>query len=425
MAVIGGGLAGLSAAWALAWRGISVAVVEAKLVGWGASGRNGGFVSPGFAEDILKIERRVGRDHARALYSLSRQGVRFVADRISEFDRPELIGCRGWLKVIRHDRIDELARRRDRLAADYGVELDLWDRREVRDRLATKIYHGGLHDAQAFAINPLAYARALAAAAEQNGCRIFEGTRIGRIRRGPGGWQMMGMNRDGSSATLKADTLVIATSAYGSRLFADLDRAILPVATHVVVTEPLGSRLSAAIGFGGMIADTRKAGDYYRVAGAGKDARLLWGGRITTMRRPPASLHAMMGGDIVAVYPQLGQDYDWRDQGRPAGPPIAHGWSGLMGYTAKKMPVIGELAPGLWAATAFGGHGLNTTAMAGQLVAAGIGEADRTWELFTPFRPGMIDRLAAGNSVVGRAITQSFYWSMQARDALDAHRASG
>jgi glycine/D-amino acid oxidase-like deaminating enzyme len=215
---------------------------------------------------------------------------------------------------------------------------------------------------------------------------------------------------------ISADHVVLATSAYGSIHLADLypplDQAILPVTTYVVTSEPLGARLDDAIRFRGCIADTRRAGDYYRVVGDGDERRLLWGGRITTRRSEPHRLSEMLKADILDIYPQLG---DFR---------IDYAWSGLMGYTRQKMPVIGELEPGIWAATAFGGHGLNTSAMAAQLISDAITQADDQWTLFKQFHPGTIDRMAGGNSPVGRVATQAVYWGMRARDWWD-ERAAG
>src|SRR5262249_56358009 len=126
-----------------------------------------------------------------------------------------------------------------------------------------------------------------------------------------------------------------------------LSRAVLPVAPYVAVTGKLGPQLNEAIRFRGAIGDTRRAGDYYRIVDGD---RLLWGGRITTDTREPRQLRAMMRADILAVYPQLD------------GLEIEYAWPGLMGYALHKMPQVGEIEPGLWACTAFGGHGVAQTA---------------------------------------------------------------
>ncbi len=414
--VVGGGLAGVSTAWLLARAGIEVVLVEAHRIGWGASGRNGGFVSPGFAEGVFEIEKRVGRSDARTLFDMSRGGVGFVEARIGELGLEGLVGGQGWLKVIRHSDMDMLKSRAARMARDYGTDYTLWPADILRQTLASEHYHGALHDPEPFHIDPLGYAEALAADAEKAGAALFEQTHAEWLHRREGRWQLDTLCLEtGETAVIKADHVVLATSAYGSihlaDLYAPLDQAILPVATYVVTSEPLGSRLDEVIRFPGCIADTRRAGDYYRVVGKGDERRLLWGGRITTRRSEPFRLADMLKADILEIYPQLG---DFK---------IDYAWSGLMGYTRRKMPVIGELEPGIWAATAFGGHGLNTSAMAAQLVADAIVHGDEQWTLFKRFHPGTIDRMAGGNSPVGRVATQAAYWSMQARDWWEERQA--
>ena len=102
--------------------------------------------------------------------------------------------------------------------------------------------------------------------------------------------------------------------------------------------------------------DNRFATGYYRLL---PDGRLLWGGRISTQEQP-RDLAGLMRRDLALVYPQL------------ADVAVDHAWSGRMGFARHKMPLIRELAPGLWVNSCFGGHGLNTTTLGGELVASAI-----------------------------------------------------
>jgi len=397
--VIGGGFAGLTTARELAARGRDVVLIEAERVGWGASGRNGGFVSAGYAAGVDAMEARLGIDRARVLYDLSRDGVAYVRKTIEAAGATEIIGGHGWLKVLRHDNPEVLLKRRDHMVATYGSSMEYWNTERLRATLATQTYFHALHDPTPFHIDPLAYARLLAEQATAAGARIFEGSPATAVIRGRGGWSVI--TRQGRVA---AETVVLAGSAYQALggLWPRLDRAILPVATYVVTSEPLGEALHGAIGFRGCIADTRRAGDYYRIVDGD---RLLWGGRITTRRSEPRQLAEMLRADIAAIYPQLGRI------------PIAKAWSGLMGYAIHKMPIIRPLDEGLWAATAFGGHGLAATATGGLLVASAIDAGDDRWRLFDAYGP----RWAGG--FAGRMATQLAYWSMQLRDRLDEGRA--
>jgi len=398
--VIGGGLAGLTAARELARRGRDVVLLEARRVGWGASGRNGGSVSPGFAQGQTALEQRLGMDHARKLHDLSAAGAAYIEAAVAETGAGEVIEGRGSLRLIRHGDVAGLRALGDRLGADYGEEVEFWDGERVRACLRTSLYRAGLHYPKGFQIHPLHYALVFADLAEREGLRLFEASPALSLRRQGAGWRT-----DSANGSVTSQHVVLATSAYGvgQNLYPRLERALLPIATYIVASEPIGPRLHEVIGYSGSLGDSRRASDYYRkVAGD----RLLWGGRITTRRSEPARLGQLLKRDIAQVYPELA---DLR---------IAQAWSGLMGYAVHKMPILGELETGLWAATAFGGHGLNTSTMAGQLVAQAIAEGDDAWHLFRPFRP----RWAGGP--LGRLATQLEYWRLRALDRWDEHRAA-
>jgi glycine/D-amino acid oxidase-like deaminating enzyme len=395
VAVIGGGLAGLTATRELARRGHSVALVEAERVGWGASGRNGGFVAPGFSENLFSIEKHLGHDAARRLYSLSVQGMAHVEQVILQAGRQDIIGGRGWMHVVRHDRVDRLQRWRDRMLRDYGVEMRFVGRDDIQEYLKTAQYHGGLVDPRPFHIDPLAYAELLAGDSAAAGARIFEQSRVLRLTEE--GDRHVLNTADGR---LCANQIVLATSAYGGPLRA-MENSILPVATYVIASEPADAALGEAITYGGCIADTRRAGDYYRVVDDAQGKRLLWGGRITTRRSEPGNLATLLLADIRQIYPQLS---DLR---------VAFSWSGLMGYARHKMPVIRAYKPGLFVLTGFGGHGLNTTAMGGVVIADAVCGQHENLNLFSNYG------LVWGGGSLGRVATQMEYLRLKLLDRFE------
>ncbi|GIL00665.1 MAG: oxidoreductase [Alphaproteobacteria bacterium] len=396
--VVGGGLAGLTAALELARAGRQVVLLERQRVGWAASGRNGGFVSGGFAESIFVIEDRLGLDHARALYRLSVEGMGYVRRKILDAGRGDLIGGHGWLKMIRHDDIATLERRAERMARDYGAAYRLLDRAELASHVSSERYHAGILDMAPFHIQPLDYAALLAGQAAAAGAAIHEHSPALSIAREGVAWRVA--TRRGA---VKARDVVLATSAYGGPA-ARLNAAVLPVSTYVVTAR--SDHLDAAIRFTGCLGDTRRAGDYYRIVGSGAGRRLLWGGRITTRRSVPRHLGEKLAGDIRGVFPQLDDIA------------IEQAWAGLMGYAIHKMPIVGRIGERLWAATAFGGHGLNTTAMGGRLVADAIAHGDDGWRLFEPFA------VRWGGGLVGRLATQLEYWRLQILDRIEERRAA-
>lgn len=392
--VIGGGLAGLTTALELSRRGKKVVLLEAKQLAWGASGRNGGFVSNGFAEGIENIQKRVGLEAARALYSLSRHGSEYVRREIEAGDPAVKMG-EAWIVALRHRDHGSLKSYRDKLARDYDEDFQFLSIEQTREKLNSVRYFESISNPRALHFHPLKYALMLARAAAEAGASLHENSRAQLVQKNGSEWRVR--CADGEVA---AQHVVHCVSSLDRTIHKASGRAVLPVATYVAVTEPLiqdGVRTSAAV------ADTRRAGNYYRLIDG---ARLLWGGRITTQMSEPARLAEEMKIDMLATYPQLGN------------PRIDYSWAGLMGYALHKMPLIGRDTEGQWFATAFGGHGMNTTAMAGQLLARAIADGDDEYRRFAPFAP-----LWAGGQL-GRAGVQASYWWMQLRDRIDEARAS-
>jgi hypothetical protein len=124
----------------------------------------------------------------------------------------------------------------------------------------------------------------------------------------------------------------------------------------------------------------------------------MWSGGVTTWEGSPRRFASKLKTSIESIYPQL------------APVDIEHVWTGVLGNTLHRMPQIGELSPGLWLASGFGGHGLNTTAMAGNIIARAIDEGDDTWRLFLPFE------LVWAGGVVGRLAGLAYYAWVQARE---------
>jgi gamma-glutamylputrescine oxidase len=397
--IVGGGLAGLVTALELARAGIDTVLLESRRLAWGASGRNGGFVSPGFAESVFAIEQRLGLAHAQALYRLSVEGVAYVRNLINSSGDSGIIGGHGWLKMIRHNDPAGLERQAERMVRDYGAAYNFLEKQALAEHVSSPVYQAGMLDMMPFHIQPLDFAALVARNAQSCGAGLHENSSVLSIARNGSKWHVK--TKEGMVA---ADQIVLATSVYGgpSRR---LNGAMQPVSTYVVTAQCPPEILHQAIRFTGCLGDTRRAGDYYRLVGEGNRQRLLWGGRITTRTSVPRHLAEMLRRDIEKVYPQL------------KGLKIDSAWAGLMGYAVHKMPIIGKIGNGLWSATGFGGHGLNTTAMAGQLIASAIAGNDDRYRLFQPY--GIV--WAGGK--IGRIATQCEYLRLRLLDRFGEARA--
>ncbi|MBD2748586.1 FAD-binding oxidoreductase [Microvirga sp. BT688] len=396
--IVGGGLAGLTAALKLARSGRRVVLLEAQRVAWGASGRNGGFVSAGYATGLSAIERRVGKDQAKELFRLSMEGVEIIRQNIDELGIEDAVPVSGIAKALRYDSHGALQAGCESQRREFGLNLRHLGRDEVRGLFVSPKYHEAILDEGAFHFHPLNYGRALAREAARLGASIHENSQV--ISADLEGAGKIVRTKD---AEISAGHVVFTTGGYTGAVLPALSRAFLPIATYVMLTEHAPERVRSAIRTRAAILDDRRAGDYYRLV---DDAsRILWGGRITTRTTNPRDIAALLRREMVTTYPQL------------AALKVEIAWSGLMSYARHLMPQIGQLMPGVWHCTAFGGHGMNTTASGGTVIAEGItGESDR-YRLFAPFG------LAWNGGPLGRAAAQLTYWGYQAADAAKEFRS--
>jgi gamma-glutamylputrescine oxidase len=394
--VIGGGLAGLTTAREIARAGWSVVLIDAGCIAGQASGRNTGFVLPGFAATPDSIISRVGFDRAKGLWALAQAGVDYVRNAISD-DAMTGVGMEdGWLYVSKIDNGDELTHLAAELG-EFGAEIEGWPTEQVRAVLRSERYFHAIHHPRAIHIHPLNYALGLAAAAERDGVRIFEDTPALSID--PAGVRKRIVT---PAARLRADHVVLCGNVQIDALMPRIAAALVPITTYVVVTAPLGQNLADAIVYRGAVSDSDLADNHYRIV---DNDRLMWAGRMTAWPRHPRRYVAALTADIRRTFPQLGEFA------------VDYVWSGTLGHTVHGMPQIGELGPGVWVASGFGGHGLNTTAMAGNLLARAIVDGDERWRQFTPF-----ELVWAGGSC-GRAVAQMYYWTERMRAALGERRA--
>ncbi len=389
--VIGGGLAGLAVALGLAERGRRAVVLEAQCVGYGASGRNGGFVLAGFAADPHSITRKTGLTETREMFALTRKAQKLIKKRIADYN----IDCQpvdGHLRASWYNDPDDMKRSVDYMNDTFDIGVEFWPQEKVRDVCRTGRYYEGQFFPDYFHIHPLNYMTGLARTLVDKGGRIFEYTpAIGLSE------MQSGLVVKTAHGAVRANDVVFCGSAYFNGIERKLQSACLPVSTYVMVTDPVDPAiLRTAIARPYAIRDTRWSDDYYRIL---PDSRILWGGRVGLGRKAPRNLPDLMLGDLLKIYPQL------------CGHVRADtAWAGVMGYTVHKMPHIGRLRPGVWACTNFGGNGVGPTTAGGEVIAAAIAQGDETYKLFEPFGYQWT------GGALGPLVAQVVYHSWEIRD---------
>jgi gamma-glutamylputrescine oxidase len=338
--IVGGGLAGLSLLFHLQQAGVDAVLIEKDQIAAGASGRNGGFCSDGWAASDDQIARLVGTSLAEELIGLASEGRDWMAERVARESYAATAARPGILTVHLSGEAPPDALTGPALAAYVNSPR----------------YRFGDIDTDGFQFHPLSFMSALADETIALGGRIYTQTGLTRLSRTEGR-----IDVETTCGTLNARRVVLATGGYGGLETGPLARHLLRIRTYIGVTLPLGPdvpiRTDLAIG------DTRRAGNYYRKL---PDGRLLWGHGITAFGTlDPARIKARTQADIAAIFPGFAPELDFA-------------WGGNMAYAPPQMPIVGALAPGLFALSGFGGHGMNTAPIAARVLAEALtGTPDR------------------------------------------------
>jgi glycine/D-amino acid oxidase-like deaminating enzyme len=379
--VVGAGLAGLAVALEAARMGASVAVLEGRHIGWNASGHQLGTVMPGYGLPIVDLIARIGLEDSRELWSLSKQGAEYVRANATEELMPGIALSEGALEVSNVDVGDQLISRLQMLGEDFSTEVEGWQVERVREQLKTERYFHGVYYPRAFQVDGRKYVHGLAALARRAGAQIFEDTPVVSI-------DPLGIRKRivTPSARLRASHIVLAGNIHLGAPLRRLSDTLLPVWRYAAVTAPLGARLAEVMTFQGSVTDTDGI-DHFRIVDGD---RLMWASPETTWDARPQRFAGVIARRIRTTFPRLGR------------PEIAEVWGGVVGQTVHGMPQIGQLRKGLWVASGFGRQGLNTSAMAGHLIAQSILWGDDRWRLFAPFE--LVWAGGATGRVAGQAV---------------------
>jgi gamma-glutamylputrescine oxidase len=364
VAVVGGGLAGLSAALELAERGFSVTLLEARELGFGASGRNGGQAIHGLACDQSTIEAQLGLDDARRVWDMSIEALELLRQRIAR----HAIDCDwrdGYLGLATNPRKGrELLDWAERMERVYGYAQQPIAPAQLPQWIASERFHSGVFDRRSGHLHPLKYTLGLARAAAAAGVRLHEQSPVQSLQPGPT------VRLHTPQGELRARHVLLAGNVYLQALVPQLQPRIMPVGTYIACTERLPDALAdRLIPSRAAVCDTNFVLDYFRTT---NDQRMLYGGRVSYSTVAPANLAGSMSRRMVGTFPQL------------ASARIEYAWGGFVDISMNRAPDFGRLptaggyAANMYYLQGFSGHGLALTGLAGKLVAEAIaGDASR------------------------------------------------
>lgn len=361
--VIGGGIAGCSAALSLAERGYRVVLLEAERIGWGASGRSGGQALVGYASGQARLEAALGFDDARKLWDISVESLDWLRERVTR----HRIDCDlhwGALHVAVKDRQrDDLRAELHEAQERYGYsKLTLMERAEVESLLQTRRYCAGLFDAGSGHLHPLNYTLGLARAAVEAGTKIFERSRVTSIEHGERATIVT------ERGEVRAKFVALCCNAYIGELSRKLRARIMPVGTYIVATERLGeARITQLMRENIAVSDVNFVLDYFRRSA---DHRLLFGGRVSYSGMDAFDTASATRKRMLKVFPQL------------ADAQIEYAWGGFVDITMNRAPDFGRLAPNVYYLQGFSGHGIALTGIAGKLVADAIAGHSERFDIF-------------------------------------------
>ncbi len=390
--VVGAGFTGINAALELAERGVSVVVLEAVRVGFGASGRNGGQIVNGYSRDLDVISARYGEKAGRLIGSLANEGGDIIRARAQKYD----IQCdlrEGMLiTALTHKQMRGLEHH-IKTWRGFGFEqFELLDKAGLAPHVVTERYVGGLLDKRGGHIHPLNLVQGEAAAFESLGGRIFENSPVVSV-------DMENAVVKTASGEVRAKTVLMCGNAYLHGVLPNLENRVMPVSTQVLATEPLGAEMERRLPSGVCVEDANYVLDYFRRTA---DGRLLYGGGIVYGGTDPVSIKAKVLPLMLKTFPSL---KDAR---------IDFTWSGNFALTLTRFPQIGKLAPKVYFSHGDSGHGVTTTHLLARLLAESVTGDNARFEVFAglpyfPFPGGKMFRVP---------LTVAGSWWYRARDVL-------
>ena len=349
--VIGGGFTGISSALHLAQAGYSVALFEARKIGSGASGRNGGQLGVGMRKDQFFLEKNLGFDHAKELWKLGLEAVNLSKELISRYN----ISCnlkKGVISACYHENENnDLLFEIDHMNQKYNFDgYNYLDKNKIRDEIKTNLYTSGVLNTYSYHINPLKFLLGLAAQLKALNVKVFENTPITKIINDKSGIKLFS-----ESKMIKANKVIVGCNGYLDKLLGNVRNKFMPINNYIIATEPLGEdKAKEIIKNNYAVVDTRFIIDYYRFS---EDWRMLFGGGETYTSNFLQNSKNFVRNRMIKVFPELKEMK------------IDYSWGGTLAITINRLPSFGTLMNDkIIYAHGYSGHGLALSVLAGKLI---------------------------------------------------------
>jgi gamma-glutamylputrescine oxidase len=334
-------------------------VLESDRIGYGASGRSGGQIIPGWASGMEKLAGQLGKGDAQRLWDFSIEGVELTRELIL---RNQIDCDLAWGHIhvaLKPRQRQELVDWQREQESEFGYrKLRFMEREELETWVASKRYIAGLYDAGAGHLHPLRYTLGVGRAAIAAGATVYEGSAVTHIENGA-----TAVVRT-AKGSVRAKFVALCANVGNTDLSPRLEHRLIGVASYIVATKPLGeARAKALLRDNVAVADLNWVIDYYRLSA---DYRMLFGGRVSYSGLDPLGTERATRLRMLNVFPQL------------ADTEIEYAWGGMIDISMSRAPDFGRLAPNVFYVQGFSGHGMVATTIAGRIVAEAIaGQAER------------------------------------------------
>jgi glycine/D-amino acid oxidase-like deaminating enzyme len=355
VAVIGGGYTGLSSALHLAKQGAKVALLEAEEIGYGGSGRNVGLVNAGMWTAPDDISRILGPAFGEQLLEVLGNAPGLVFDLIEKYAlKCEAVRNGSLQLAVGAAGIHEIEKRTEQWRR-RGAAVRTMDAAETAMTVGTSVYEGAMRDDRAGTVQPLAYARELARAAQTEGAMLFTRSKVRSAERTGRRWQLRT-----DAGRLTSDWVIVGTNAYSGDLWPELRSEIVRLPFFQCATRPLGEGLLKRI-----LPNREGAGDTQKVICSfrrDETGRLVFGS-VGALRNGAAAVHRSYARrSLKRLFPEIARvefEFEW------------YGWIAM---TADHIPHFRELAPQVLNFNGYNGRGIGTGTVFGKILAERIAD---------------------------------------------------